>query len=189
MIRNITSSILEYPRLKKDMWETVKIRLTEYNKIKHLYNTGIKIIKIAEVYHVHPTTIKRIVDPQYKKNIYKKNAKRKSFLWYNDKNFRKRSQRLNHEYIKRRKNQDNQFHEWNNKLRLKFYHDNEEELREKARQYYRNNIKNRLKYREHYYIKNKKKILSKAFLYRKKNRKLIRNKQRKKRQAGKDFII
>jgi hypothetical protein len=108
----------KYPHINYDDKKQVKITLKERDDILQLYKSGYSITQIAKAYHVWYTTIKAIVDPEWrnkrikhKMGYYKE--KRKDPL------FRKKLHKLKTIWLQERQKKDPKVGEWVRKTHLR----------------------------------------------------------------------
>lgn len=115
-------SEIEYPTIPRDERKTVKIKTTEYEKIKRLYQTGSTYPQIAEIYNVNYATIKKIIEPEWYEKILQKKRDYVKKMWASSLEFRKKSIKSADEFVENRKKKDERFADWVKMAEYKYRH-------------------------------------------------------------------
>lgn len=103
---------LEYPKIPRNEWKSVKIKSTEHDKIINLYNSGMGTTQIAKLYKVSYQLIHGIIHPDYRLKQAEQRARReRAYRKYKDP-WVKRRDKARLDRLKRRYHEDVNFHKY-----------------------------------------------------------------------------
>lgn len=102
--------IILYPRIPHDKMKSVKIKLDDQIKMKHLIEIEYLSIKqVAELYNVSPDCVRYNIDPIFRRNCLDKNSARKRECYRTDPKFRENLKKRKKQLVNNRIESDSEF--------------------------------------------------------------------------------